>query len=328
MTDTSTLAVVEPDQSGLQQVAINNMLQVRNTTLEFFQKVMIPNVDWGVIKGNKSLYQPGAEKLARFFKFSVEKELVKEVTNFDTGFIYYKYKTTVKRQDGTIVTQMERSCNSFEAKYSKYSIEKKIGEMYVIEAMAQKRSFVSAIREATMATTIFTDKVIEPEEIESELRKSLNARFFICATERGFTPEGAKASLKRKHQVESFNDLTDQEIEDGITFLESSYEKVGKGNKPQEINSNPKTEGQTMVSENDRRSKSESGQNSTNNVQVLERSDDSDVDKGIVAEKGEIIEDEPEIIECKTCDSKIDKENAHLGKFCNTECAKKYWSKK
>lgn len=335
------LATLDKKPNEIQQVALNNMIQAHNLTQKFYKKFMVKDQDYGVIKGTSSpsLYQAGAEKLARLFKFSVEKELVKEVINFDKGFFYYKYKTTVKRSDGTVVTQMERSCNSFENKYRFTWVSEKFaselqkkqavqrfkkrasnGQEYwnikvpkkpeelaedinTFEAMAQKRSFVAAIREACMAATIFTDKEIELEEVESESRKKLNARYFIAAQERGFSAEGAKASLKRKHEVDSFNDLTDQEIEDGITFLESSYEKVGKENKPKKITNTKPVEKENLINKK---------QTKTNISQE-------------VPEKGEIIENEEEKIKCQGCHVKIDKKKAFLKKFCNPKCQQKYW---
>lgn len=337
MTDKQLQVIQEPTQL----VALNNMKKAHNLTLSFYNELMTEGEDYGVIPGtsNKSLYQPGAEKLARLFKFSIEKELVKEVVDFDKGFFYYKYKTTIKNTEGIIITQSERSCNSFENKYryhwvwdkyatkeqkdqavgfnnGKHKVPKSPTELAedinTFEAMAQKRSYVAAIREATMATTIFSAKEVDVEELESEERRKLYARYFACCADRGFTAEGAKVALKRKYEVESFKDLTDQEIEDGITVMETTYEKVGKGNKPKPINGSSGTKSAT----DDKSNISERVEQETN------QPDDGNVDKSYDYEAEEITE----MIECKTCGKEIELENAHLKKFCNVKCSKNYWT--
>lgn len=235
-------------------VPIDNMKRAFNLTTKFYREVMNEGEDYGVVPGtnSKSLFQSGAEKLARLHKMSIQKEMVKEVTDFDKGFFYYKYRVTIARQTGEIVTQMERSCNSFERKYRYYrgkpkSPDELAQDINTYESMAQKRAFVAAVREAAMAGTLFSDKEFEVEDIESEARRKLYARYFTTCVDRGFTAEGAKAAMKRKHGVESFRDLTDQEIEDGITLMESTYEVVGKGNKPKKISNEPPKSPETVL---------------------------------------------------------------------------------
>ena len=249
------LAVI--NDQDIQPVALNDIKKRYNITLKFFKDVMEMGTDYGTIPGTKghSLYQPGAEKLARLYRLSIEKECVKEVTEFEKKFFYYRYRVTVKNAAGVIISQAERSCNSRERRFNR---QDPVQELNTIEAMAQKRAFVAAVREAAMATTIFTDKEIEVDDNynpKHEARRRLAARFFIAAQERGFQPERVKDKVKAKHKADSFNDLNEKQIEDAIATLESTYEKVGKNNPPRKIgikSEDPVEEGEIVKDEEEK----------------------------------------------------------------------------
>src|SRR3989344_5057302 len=191
MSKTKALTVIKPEME------IENFASQRKNILELVGKQMKEDQDYGLIPGTdkKTLFQPGAEKLAKLFGLGSKFELIEKSEDFKTGFFYYRYKCTlVHLGTGIEVGNIERSCNSFEKKYrfrvvaerfaakedkeathttftrqkGQYTntylrIQKTPDELYddinTITAMAQKRALVAAVRTATMATDIFLDDV-------------------------------------------------------------------------------------------------------------------------------------------------------------------------
>lgn len=157
----------------------------------FVKEEMIEEADYGVIPGtkDKTLYDPGAEKLARRYELVPEFEAVSEIEDFEKGFFFYKYKCLLYHGPTHIlVGEAIRICTSKEKKYSQYTkaekwateeekqnaIGRKQNTKYhttdlilrktpdeIIElsntiiSMAQKRAFVEAVRTATMTSSIF-----------------------------------------------------------------------------------------------------------------------------------------------------------------------------
>ena len=101
----------------------NNLTELKskiNMVQQFVQSVMKVDLDYGTIPGtdNRSLFQPGADKLNALYGFA---RLIKdkdEVKNFETGH----YDVTVKvqlvhRASGAVVGEGEGSCSTRESKY-------------------------------------------------------------------------------------------------------------------------------------------------------------------------------------------------------------------
>lgn len=161
---------------------------------KFVNEMLKDGVDYGVIPGveKPTLLKPGAEKLEKFFFLRSKKTLMnKEIT--DGGkYVSYTYQTCVFNRAGQIVATCEGTCNSKEKKYRYITVfdnqatpdqkvqgkleerkSKKGGtyKVYVIEKtdcydlentimkMAQKRSYVGAILEATNSSSRFTQDV-------------------------------------------------------------------------------------------------------------------------------------------------------------------------
>lgn len=126
----NSLVVVQPaqelDQFGTEKKDIRKLVKSQ----------MKEGIDFGVIPGTdkKTLLQPGAEKLAKFFGLQPIFELTKEAEDWDKGFFYYRYKCKLFRnfpltrmtEDGRVevydiksilIGEAERSCNSREKKY-------------------------------------------------------------------------------------------------------------------------------------------------------------------------------------------------------------------
>ena len=97
----------------------------RQTIVDYTRRMMVPNVDYGVIPGTgdkPTLLKPGAEKLASLFGLSTNFDVVERDMDW-TGekhggepFFYLQYRCTLQRGD-MVVGQGIGSCNSWEKKY-------------------------------------------------------------------------------------------------------------------------------------------------------------------------------------------------------------------
>lgn len=124
----------------------------------FIKSVLNDSVDFGYIPGVKkpSLFKPGAEKLEKLMFLRHEKILVEKILEED--FVKYTYRTVVYDKSGQVKATCEGTCNSKESKYSRSG--KSVYELEnTIMKMAQKRSYVGAILEATNSSGRFTQDV-------------------------------------------------------------------------------------------------------------------------------------------------------------------------
>lgn len=211
----------------------------RKMLKDFLLKELKQGSDYGIIPGTgnkKVLYQPGAEKLAKYFGMRPEYQCLKEIEDWKEGFVYYKYKCTLHHiRSGLIVGDAERSCNS---KESKYRMKTVYDIANTVKAMAQKRAIVAAVRTATMATDLFEDAEGDPDTAgsatrdDNPARNRLMMRLFASAADRGFDGDRLKSIVKAKFRVESTTDLTNEQMAQTIEALETTHRVVGRGNKP------------------------------------------------------------------------------------------------
>lgn len=240
MDTTNELSIIQP-AGGLMDYE-----KARSTTLEFFKSQMKDKKDYGIIPGTgkKSLWQPGAEKLANLFGFTPDIVLIKEVEDFEHGFVYYKYRCTLTHfSSGKFVGSVERSCNNRERKYKNQVV---YDVANTVQAMAQKRALVAAVRTATMATEIFSedDGVTENTQVkysndadEEYNRKCLIAtkKLFSAAGERGIKPESLKLMLYKRFNVDSVTKLELDELEKAYEGIVENYKIVSPGEAPNRI---------------------------------------------------------------------------------------------
>lgn len=212
------------------------------TKLELFLKKQLKeNKDFGVIPGTtkKTLLQPGAEKLANFYGIRPEFSCLKEIEDWERGFVYYKYKCTlVHIKSGLTVGDAERSCNSRETKY-KFKTAYDLAN--TVKAMAQKRALVAAVRTATMAADLFLEDEAEAEgsgpatKAEDPLRVRLMGKLFATAAERGFGPEKLDKIMEAKFGTDSMTKITNAQLQEGIDSLNEKFRVVGKDNAPEPL---------------------------------------------------------------------------------------------
>lgn len=120
----SNQELVLADQTYMPAMSIPQAAARFNTLVEFVQKVMRPDVDYGIIPGTPkpTLLKPGAEKLTTLFGLTTRFVIVEKTEDW-TGdqyggepFFYYWYRCQLWRGD-RLIAEADGSCNSRESKY-------------------------------------------------------------------------------------------------------------------------------------------------------------------------------------------------------------------
>jgi hypothetical protein len=176
----------------------------------FVQQAMVKDVDYGTIPGTEknTLLQPGAQKLAEIYGFSVTFEDVETVQDWTGDFFLFRKRAVLRsRRDDSFVGDGIGSCNSKESRYAYRWIfdnevsndvdkstlrrrtfySKKKQREYVqyrqpnedicslantIEKMACKRALVHAVIGATRSSGLFMQDV---EDLPAEVFGSVGA---------------------------------------------------------------------------------------------------------------------------------------------------------
>lgn len=210
----------------------------------FVDKMLNEEVDYGIIPGveKPSLFKPGAEKLEKLFFYRHKKIQVEKIIEPD--FIKYSYRTEIYSKAGELVATCEGTCNSHEKKYRwrvipeweasekiKATVEPearkaKSGKVYnwykventevadlenTIMKMAQKRSYVGAILEATNSSGRFTQDVEDMDLGGTSGHRS--------------TPRSRRTAAKRSAKDPKFGEygepLEQEEPEDDIPVIDA-----------------------------------------------------------------------------------------------------------
>ena len=122
MTSHETNALVVRDAAGppgMPVLSIEEALQRHQSLIEFTQKIMVKDLDYGAVPGTgdkPTLLKPGAEKLCAFFGLAVRYEDADSVIDWKGGFFHYSYRCVLYR-NGQPVGEGIGSCNSRETKY-------------------------------------------------------------------------------------------------------------------------------------------------------------------------------------------------------------------
>lgn len=140
---------------------------------EFVQTQLRKDVDYGIIPGCKapSLYQPGAQKMARLFGLTVQKVCTHREVDRENNYAAFTYQASVYHaRTGQLIAQCEGSTNSQEKKWAARRVNGALEAtpicdiLNTLQKMAQKRAFVGGIIEACAASDFFTQDVDSPEE--------------------------------------------------------------------------------------------------------------------------------------------------------------------
>ena len=154
----------------------------------FLDSNLKAGVDYGTIPGvsKPSLFKPGAEKLEKLLSLRHEKVLVEKMVEPGYTFVKYSYKTIIYNKRNEIAATCEGSCNSKEKKYRYQYVNGKLEDKKdfydaenTIMKMAQKRSYVGAMLEATNSSGRFTQDV---EDMSPEALRSANHNYSPTTT--------------------------------------------------------------------------------------------------------------------------------------------------
>lgn len=185
---TEALVVPTDIAAAPHELAIRDVVAASEKVHEILTKVMVKDMHYGVIPGTPrpSLYKPGAEKIALTFRLVP----AYRVEDLSAPPHYYRYRVTcelVHGPTGTPVGSAVREASTDEEKWRwrepvsaaewdatpgdrkrlKFKRGEKDGTQQVLRdapdmaptalAMAEKRAFVGAVKEATAASDIFED---------------------------------------------------------------------------------------------------------------------------------------------------------------------------
>ncbi|MDE1866458.1 MAG: hypothetical protein KGI08_01950 [Thaumarchaeota archaeon] len=247
MTDTKALAVLEHELTPAEFKKQHNTLVAFVKAQLNESKDITKGGDFGLIPGTKkkSLFKPGAEKLLKLFGLAAHYELVKEVEDFDKGFLYYKYRCVVTHaKTGTFISDAIRSSNNKEPWIKNKSTYDAANS---VEAKAQKRALVAATVQATMASEIFDAEVNIDEDDEkvgsfkadeNPERTALLRRLYGTAAERGFGEVALhKAAIREYGIKESLSELSNGQLKEFIERITLTFMPVEKGQAPKKFDS-------------------------------------------------------------------------------------------
>lgn len=120
---TTLPALAQPAQDRamvlMPATSIETAVERYTALVGFVQKLMKPDIDFGVIPGTNAkpvLLKPGGEKLCMFFGLRPEFLLIDTVKDWDRGIFYFEYKCILYRGDYK-AGEGVGSCNSREKKY-------------------------------------------------------------------------------------------------------------------------------------------------------------------------------------------------------------------
>lgn len=118
--------MVTPVAYMMPAMRIEDVIERRNQMVQFVEKAMRKDVDFGVIPGTgtkPTLYKPGAEKLCTLFALAPRFTAIEHVADW-TGethngepFFYYHIKCALYYRGEVFVGEADGSCNSWEKKY-------------------------------------------------------------------------------------------------------------------------------------------------------------------------------------------------------------------
>lgn len=118
-----SLTVVE--QAGVMPVmSVEQAYERYRTVAHFAEKILKPDVDYGVIAGaNKAaLFKAGAEKITTFFGLALELEIIHKIEDWtgkdhDGEPLFHYTARGYLSKNGQVIATADGSCNSWEAKY-------------------------------------------------------------------------------------------------------------------------------------------------------------------------------------------------------------------
>lgn len=125
-TENKSIEVFEGEYKAIKPMDVEAMVDTYKKMTLFVRRTMREGVDYGTIPGTpkNSLYKPGAEKLQRFFGFSVKTDLAHTIEKWEAPItedtfplFHYRYTTTVWDANDRMIATCDGEANSYEVKY-------------------------------------------------------------------------------------------------------------------------------------------------------------------------------------------------------------------
>lgn len=204
---------------------------------EFVDKVMIKNIDYGIIPGTPkpTLLKAGAEKLCDIYGFAKEVEVTQRVENWETGLFSYEVRVTlISKRTGQIEAEGIGEANSRERRYQR-TIEKTGGAYSLVNTilkMAKKRALVDAALSATRTSGMFTQDVedlgLTPETDMQNPRKTAPSGGIterqekyinILLEQKGRSDEEYRQDIQRLYNANETHNLTKDQAKEIIDRL-------------------------------------------------------------------------------------------------------------
>lgn len=196
-----TEIVHAPFKSGIEEA-----LSHYGTLVDFCQRILQKDVDFGIIPGTKkpTLLKPGAEKLCQLFSLRPKLELISSTQDWtgqqhglDFPLFSFHYRVSLCRH-GELLAEGEGVCSSAEYKYRKQGQQGIFNSQNTICKMAQKRALVAAVLVACGASEFFTQDM---EDFEANLNnnpkdeqqcKEARAKIYAARDKLGWSNEEAR----------------------------------------------------------------------------------------------------------------------------------------
>lgn len=139
------------------------------------KEALTDKVHYGLIPGTskKTLYQAGADVLARTFGLQIEYELIDKTIDIEANLIDYEYKAIVY-WNGKKVGEAIASANTLEKKFAVKNGEHVFNKKNTIQQMSQKRAMVRAIRKVVGITEEFTQDLEDLQDIKASKDERLS----------------------------------------------------------------------------------------------------------------------------------------------------------
>ena len=167
--------------------AVKNMIANKADMDQFIKGVMVEGEDFGVIPGtkNKTLLKPGAEKLCQLLGLTVTfkaLEVLREPNAMEPELIFYRYRCTLIRADGSVASEGEATASSGERVHcresSKWVYENKATE-------AEKSMGTRVQKKSQKGGTYWVYEIksdINPADMENTICKKAQKRAHMAAT--------------------------------------------------------------------------------------------------------------------------------------------------
>lgn len=220
-------------------ITINEAKQRTKMLQKFVKDMMVPDVDYGIIKGcNKpSLLKPGAEKLCEIFGFSKQVEILNRVEDWDKGLFHYEVKVIlVSKRTGITESEGIGCCNSLERKFKN---QDSFSIVNTLLKMAKKRALVDAVLSATRSSGVFTQDIEEmdfdndPQQPKASnkpvitiakqttkpLSKEQQKEIFTVIKQGKIPLDYAKGIMIEKYNIQETAMLTAQQADEYIDIL-------------------------------------------------------------------------------------------------------------